>query len=68
MKTTVKINGEEREVDESATLAELLATLSINPKGIAVELNREVIPKSLHNKTTIKKNDQIEIIRMTGGG
>ncbi len=67
-KTTVKINGEAREVDESVTLTELLATLAINPKGIAVELNREVIPKSLHPKTTIKENDQIEIIRMTGGG
>ena len=68
MKTTVKINGEEREVDEHATLTELLATLAIDPKGIAVELNREVIPKSLHPETTIKKDDQIEIIRMTGGG
>ena len=67
-KTTVRINGEEREVLKSATLSELLAALAIDPKGIAVELNREIIPKSLHRETTIKEDDTIEIIRMTGGG
>ena len=67
-KTTVKINGEEREVEQFVTLDKLLSDLAIDPKGIAVELNREVVPKSLHPETTIKEDDQIEIIRMTGGG
>lgn len=68
MKNTIKINGEAREVDSGSTLTELLAALQVNPKGIAVELNKEVVPKSLHHETTIKENDTIEIIRMTGGG
>lgn len=67
-KISVMINGRTREVAASMTLTMLLDNLDINPKGIAVELNREVVPKTLHPKTTLKKNDTIEIIRMTGGG
>ncbi len=67
-KTRIKINGDPREVDSGLMLAELLATLEVNPKGIAVEVNKEVVPKSLHHKTAIKDGDTIEIIRMTGGG
>ena len=67
-KTNIKINGEAREVDPGSTIAELLTTLKVNPRGIAVEVNKEVVPKSLHHETTIKEDDTIEIIRMTGGG
>ncbi len=67
-KITVLINGQTREVAQGMTLTMLLDSLDISPRGIAVELNREVVPKTLHPKTTLKKNDTIEIIRMTGGG
>ncbi len=67
-KITVNINGEAQEIDSGSTLTELMATLGINPKGVAVEINKEVVPKSLHHKTAIKDGDTIEIIRMTGGG
>ncbi len=73
MKTTeekiiVIINGRTREVATGMTLTMLLDNLDISTSGIAVELNREVVPKTLHPTTTLKKNDTIEIIRMTGGG
>ncbi len=67
-KIIILINGRTREVATGMTLTTLLDNLDISPKGIAVELNREVVPKTLHPKTTLKKNDTIEIIRMTGGG
>ncbi len=67
-KITVQINGRTREVAPGMTLTMLLDNLDISTRGIAVELNREVVPKTMHPKTTLKKNDTIEIIRMTGGG
>ncbi len=67
-KITVMINGRKREVAPGMTLTMLLDNLDISTRGIAVELNREVVPKTMHPKTTLKKNDAIEIIRMTGGG
>lgn len=64
----VRINGEEREVAEGVRLDELLASLEITPVGMAVEVNREVVPKRLYPETIINGGDKIEIIRMVGGG
>ena len=64
----VRINGVAREVAEGIRLSELLSTLDIQLAGIAVEVNREVVPKRLHTETILNNGDKIEIIRMVGGG
>lgn len=64
----VRVNGTEREVAEGTRLDTLLAELGIQTRGIAVELNREVVPKRLHPETVLSNDDTIEIIRMVGGG
>jgi sulfur carrier protein len=64
----VSVNGEEREVADNIRLDALLATFDIQPVGIAVEVNQEVVPKRLHPETIITNGDKIEIIRMVGGG
>lgn len=62
------VNGEERVFDDGITVAMLIEALGIQPKGIAVEVNREIIPKNSHNAKTLIAGDKVEIIRMTGGG
>ncbi len=64
----VKINGTQTELQRGTTLEGLLMSLEIKTEGVAVELNREVVPKRLHASTQMKDNDAVEIIRMTGGG
>ena len=64
----VTLNGRETEIEDGLNLLELLNHLSIGLKGTAVEVNREIVPKSLYEATGIKEGDRIEIVRMVGGG
>ena len=62
------VNGETREAPDSATLADLLASLGIDARRVAVERNREIAPKSLWAETRLKDGDQLEIVQFVGGG
>ncbi len=64
----ISLNGEKRVVEEGTTLDGLLEGLMIKRQGIAVEVNREIIPKRLHTETRLKEGDSVEIVRMVGGG
>lgn len=64
----IRINGEQRELPEGATIGDMLDTLEITPRGIAVEVNREIVPKGLHGETPLNDGDAVEVIRMVGGG
>ena len=64
----VILNGEPRELDETATIGDLLGQLQLNPKFLAVELNRRVIPRAEHGRTTLDEGDQLEIVTLVGGG
>ncbi len=68
LKIRIRINGEGMRVENGATVAALLALLDINAVGIAIELNREIVPKSQYLKTALKDNDILEVVRMAGGG
>ncbi|MGE0740838.1 MAG: sulfur carrier protein ThiS [Hyphomonadaceae bacterium] len=62
------VNGETREAPDSATLAELLASLGIDGRRVAVERNREIAPKSLWGTIILAEGDQLEIVQFVGGG
>jgi len=64
----IRVNGQARDVEAGMTVKGLLSALDIKPQGIAVDINREIVPKSRFEETLIKENDAIEIVRMTGGG
>lgn len=62
------VNGEMREASDSATLADLLASLGIDGRRVAVERNREIAPKSLWGEIVLSEGDQLEIVQFVGGG
>ena len=64
----VRVNGEDREVREGATLGELLRELGLGERRIAVAVNREVVPRRAHETRTLAPGDSIEIIEAVGGG
>lgn len=64
----IRLNGEIKELPEGATIEALLESLSIKAQGIAVEVNREIVPRRLFGASTIKDGDAVEIVRMVGGG
>jgi len=64
----VKINGEERVVDDGLTLTALLESLQIRPGRVVVERNRDIVPRDSYNATSIDDGDTIEIVHFVGGG
>lgn len=64
----VTINGEGQEVPESLTVATLLAHLEIHPLRVAVERNREILPRAKWESTAVEAGDNYEIVHMVGGG
>jgi sulfur carrier protein len=64
----VVINGEARELADAMTVSRLLAELELTGRRVAVEINRELVTRSLHETTTINSGDVIEIVSLVGGG
>jgi len=64
----IRINEEERDVPEGTSVADVVETLSLNPKFIAVEVNLELIPRGEHASYTLSDGDQLEVVTLVGGG
>lgn len=64
----VTINGEEREFVSVANVSDLVAQLGIKSDRVAVELNRELIPRERWTSTQLKNGDKLEIVHFVGGG
>jgi thiamine biosynthesis protein ThiS len=65
------INGEERSFPDPATpftLAALVESLSMKADRVAVELNREIVPRDRWTETELKDGDRLEIVHFVGGG
>jgi thiamine biosynthesis protein ThiS len=64
----VIVNDEPRMVAHGATLADLVSTLGLGPRRIAVEVNRAIISRADYGVTALSDGDTIEIIHFVGGG
>ncbi len=62
------VNGESRTVNDGTSIIKLLETLSIEQRRVAVAINGEVVPRTEHEDTVLSDGDQVEIVRMVGGG
>ena len=62
------MNDEPRTLDGETTVADLVATLGLGPRRIAVEVNRAVVPRADYGATALRDGDRVEIIHFVGGG
>jgi thiazole synthase len=62
------VNGEPRAFPSPLTVAGLLAALGLDRRKVAVERNREIVPKSALDTTVLAEDDRIEIVHFIGGG
>ncbi|HEX3105395.1 MAG TPA: sulfur carrier protein ThiS [Terriglobales bacterium] len=62
------INGEDREFDSALTISDLLERLSMKLDRVAVELNRELVPRERWATTQLSDDDKLEIVHFVGGG
>jgi len=64
----VTINGSPRDVPEDLTIKDLVAHLGLGDGPVAVEINREIVPRAQHASHKIAGGDAIEIVHFVGGG
>jgi sulfur carrier protein len=67
----LQINGEQREFADAPaafTLAALVELLAMKADRVAVELNRDIVPRDRWPETKLKEGDQLEMVHFVGGG
>ena len=62
------LNGAPMEVEPGLTVAALVARLAEDPRGVAIERNLEIVPKSAHGETVLEEGDRLEVVQFVGGG
>ena len=66
--TKIVLNGETCDVAADCTISQMLATAGFAERKVAVEVNREIVPKSLHGDRRLCEGDRVEIVHALGGG
>jgi sulfur carrier protein len=67
----LQINGEERNFGDSTasfTLAALVEVLGMKADRVAVELNRDIVPRDRWAETQLNEGDKLEVVHFVGGG
>ena len=64
----IRLNGEDREISEGLTIAALIENLRLRPDQVAVELNRQLVPRARHPETELTDGDVVEMVTLVGGG
>jgi len=66
----LQINGEEKTFNspEPSTLAHLVESLGMKSDRVAVELNRDIVPRDRWSDTQLHDGDRLEIVHFVGGG
>jgi len=64
----VRLNGDPHQLPLECTVSSLVKSLPVEPTAVAVELNRTIVARSLHETTIIEPGDHIEVVTIIGGG
>ncbi len=64
----IKVNGEIREFPAPLSVTALAQALALNATRVAIERNREIVPRSRYGEVTVCEGDEIEIVQFIGGG
>ena len=64
----ITLNGEEKTLAAAVTVGDLLREMGMAGKRVAVELNREIVPRSRHAEVCLQNNDRVEVVAAIGGG
>lgn len=65
---SIQLNGEPRSVQPGISIAALVGEIGLEPSKVAVERNREIVPRSTLGDVLIEAGDQLEIVHFVGGG
>jgi len=64
----VQVNGDDRELAEGTTVAQLLEQLELDARYLAVERNLQLVPRAEHAEAILAAGDRLEVVTLVGGG
>jgi len=64
----IMLNGEPRSIGSDATVVDLLDAAGYGERRVAVEINRQIVPRSEHSVRRLVAGDRVEIVHAIGGG
>ena len=64
----IRVNGTERSFPDGTSVHDLLAILEVSTPRVAVERNREILPKASYGSTPLEDGDELEVVEFVGGG
>ncbi|GIX37050.1 MAG: sulfur carrier protein ThiS [Silanimonas sp.] len=64
----ILLNGELHEIEAGLSLAGLLERFGLTQRRVAIEVNGEIVPRSLHAGHVLREGDRIEVVHALGGG
>jgi thiamine biosynthesis protein ThiS len=64
----ITVNGEERNLPDGCNLLALLENLALSPERVAIERNRQIVPRERWSEVYLKESDTLEIVQLVGGG
>lgn len=64
----IEVNGEAQQVAPGITVSALLKAMGIGDGPVAVERNRQIVPRAAHASTTLADGDKLEVVHFVGGG
>ncbi len=68
MTMEIELNGAPHAIGERQTVQELIVSLDLLGKSLAVAINREVVPRSVWQQRQLQPADRVDIVRAIGGG
>ncbi len=64
----IHVNGEPRDVADDTSVRALIEALGLGAVPVAVERNKDIVPRALHETTALREGDELEVVHFVGGG
>ncbi len=64
----ITLNGKPHNLEKPINILELSGLLRLEPTQVAIERNREIVPRSLYGDVLLNEGDEVEIVTFIGGG
>lgn len=65
---TIILNGENTQIDRGTNIEQLLLSMNLAEKRLAIEINQEIIPRGDFSSFCLNEQDKVEIVQAIGGG
>lgn len=64
----IQLNGDTHELPDNSTAQDLVLQLGLGEKRLAMEVNREIVPRTTYAAHLLHDGDEVEIVHAIGGG